>query len=129
MLEDELESRISLARLMVARELLDNLPGELGMRTALSRGYYALFHSAQAFLLAVGDKTAGPGLKHGTVSKLVRKRFGAEAGRSYEDAMRTRRYADYEASAKFVPTVVARQMQEICDSVDRFCLEAEKFLK
>src|SRR5271165_1382278 len=107
MIGAEVRSRIALARLMVAEELLDNLPGELGMRTALSRGYYGLFHSAQAALLTVNEKQAGPGLKHGTVARLVRRRWGATVGQLYDDEKSARRDADYEPVTEFVDYRIA----------------------
>jgi len=88
---------------MVSAELLDNLPQELGMRTAVSRAYYGLFHSAQAVLLTVSDKDAGVRLKHGAVSRLVRRRWGAMVGDLYESALSARREADYEPEARFSP--------------------------
>src|SRR5271165_755262 len=129
MIGAEVRSRIALARLMVAEELLDNLPGELGMRTALSRGYYGLFHSAQAALRTVNEKQAGRGLKHGTVARLVRRRWGATVGQLYDDAKSARRDADYEPVTEFVQTTVSRQLKDIRARVDLFCLEAERVLK
>lgn len=129
MIEAEVQARIALARLLVAEELLENLPGELGMRTALSRGYYGLFHSAQAALLVVKDKQAGPGLTHGTVAKLVRRRWGAAVGSLYYEAKEARRNADYEPETEFAPTTVSRQLKDVRTRVHLFCLEAEKFLK
>jgi len=129
MIDTEVRLRIALARLMVADELLDNLPGELGTRTALSRGYYGLFHSAQALLLTVNEKAVGSRLKHGTVSSLVRRRWGSAVGQIYEDALTARRLADYEADAKFVLSSVSRQLKTIRTHVHWFCLEAEKWLE
>lgn len=125
----EIRSRVALARLMVAEELLNNLPGELGMRTALSRAYYGLFHSAQARLLTVGDKAVGPGLRHGTVSRLVRRRFGVGSGQIYTDAMSARHDADYESSQTFDLLSVSRHLKTIRAEVDSLCLEAERVLK
>ncbi len=99
------------------------------MRTALSRGYYGLFHSAQARLLIVGDKPVGPGLRHGTVSRLVRRRFGVVSGQIYEDAYRARLDADYESAQIFDLISVSRQLKTIRAEVDSLCLEAESFLK
>jgi uncharacterized protein (UPF0332 family) len=114
---------------MVSEELFDNLPGELGMRTALSRGYYGLFHSAYAVLLSVNDVAAGVRLKHGTVSGLVRRRLGSAVGQVYEDALSARREADYEHMARFSPISVSRQLKLIRTHVHWFCLEASKVLK
>jgi uncharacterized protein (UPF0332 family) len=129
MVETEVQSRIALARLMVAEELLENLPGELGMRTALSRAYYGLFHSAYAVLLSVNDVTAGVRLKHRAVSKLVRRRLGSAVGQVYEDALSARREADYESTARFSPILVSRQLKVIRTHVHWFCMEASKVLK
>ncbi len=125
----EVQSRVALARLMVADELLDNLPEELGMRTALSRAYYALFHSAQAVLLTVNDKDVGARLRHGTVSRLVRLRWGAMIGDLYERALTARRQADYEPEPRFSPILVSQQLKTIRKHVYWFCMEAEKGLK
>lgn len=125
----EVQSRVDLARLMVADELLENLPEELGMRTALSRAYYALFHSAQAVLLTVNDKDVGARLKHGTVSRLVRRRWGAMVGDLYESALTARREADYEPEARFSVIAVSRQLKNIRTHVYWFCMEAEKALR
>ena len=114
---------------MVAEELLNNLPGELGMRTSLSRGYYGLFHSAQAALLAHGDKKVGLGLRHGTVSTLFRKTYGEDKGKIYEDAYLARKAADYESAVTFDPVSVVRQLKTIRAEVDSLCLEAEQFLR
>lgn len=129
MIKAEVQARVALARLMVAEELLDNLPGELGMRTALSRGYYGLLHSSQAFLLTIGQKQAGRDLSHGTVYKLLNRERGAEAGRIYENAMRTRKDADYREAATFEPLSVSRQVKAIRTQVKELCLEAGKFLQ
>ncbi len=129
MVQAEVQSRVALARLMVAEELFDNLPGELGMRTALSRAYYGLFHSAYAVLLSGNEIAVGERVKHGVVLKLVRRRLGSAVGQTYEDALSARREADYESTAKFSPTSVLRQLKIIRIHVYWFCMEAEKVLK
>lgn len=129
MIEAEVRSRIALARLMVSAELLDNLPQELGMRTAVSRAYYGLFHSAQAVLLTVGEKAVGARLKHGAVSRLVRRRWGSAIGDMYESALTVRREADYEPQANFSSASVMRQLKSVRAHVYWFCTEAEKALK
>ena len=129
MIDAEVRSRIALARLMVADELFDNLRGELGARTALSRAYYGLFHSAHALLLTTGDLAPGRRYKHGEISRRLRRRLGRRMGQFYEDVLSGRREADYEPTATFQPLSVQRQLKSVRRYVHWFCSEAGKVLK